>query len=278
MMAKNNTNATMVKINFYIVVCFMLLGCSRHNYYNNSVLVKNNRLKYVNYTEPEEYSFSFFNYPASKISDLNFDAVKQNNKIPITGNDSLLVAKIIENFEYLINKEIYDKRELEYIIDTITPKELFFCGKITVLNDFIQEYLQEYIEEIYEINSFLILRDKYTPSIYYPNDPDATNISSDLYLLNFKNNKLTSMVRLSISGITNINFTNRKSLDIAYLTDSLNMSFTQIDYRPYEYLTVEVFIPPDISDYVKVKKGASVLYFSSFWISEFNGFVELNWE
>jgi hypothetical protein len=84
------------------------------------------------------------------------------------------------------------------------------------------------------------------------------------------------MVRLSLASVV-IKF-DRNSLDISYLLESVGsmLLFTQIDYRPYyRDLPVEAYIPKEISDYVKINKDASVLYFLTFYI--YNGFVGLDW-
>lgn len=211
---------------------------------------------YVNYSEPEEYNFPFTYYPT--VSDVHLDAEKQKDKIPINGNDSLLVAKIMENFEYSLYKKIYNGYEEDYKIDTITEKELFFCGKISIADS---------------INSFLILREKPELNVYY----NTGAVYRELYLVNFKNNQLTSVVKLSIAwGDVNLAF--KRSKIITYFIN--NAYFSQIDYsfaKPEMLDTFEAFIPSqEISDYVKFKKDSKFifLYLSSYIIDE-NGFVEL---
>ena len=265
----------MIRLSFLIAICFAMLGCKGHNTTNNNVIfIQNNDfLGYMNYSESEEYYFSFSRYPT--ISDFSLDAKNQENKIPITKNDSLLIIKILRDFEYLVYFDSYVKHEIAF--DTVTSKDLFFCGKISFARDinFLGDILGTgEISGADSVNSFLILTEQPTRSMNYY---DIKPVIRYLYLLNFKNNKLTSIVMLS-SFLGDVDNIFRKSKLISYFTHDIYIS--QIDYnstdnpRTLEEITIPLH---EISDYVKFETDSEFvyLYISSYWIDE-KGFVQLN--
>ena len=251
----------------------MLLGCSRHNKTdNNVVFVQNNDfLLYMNYTESEEYGFPFFHDPT--VTDFSLDAKKQENKIPITGNDSLLVRKILENFKYLYYKDFDENYYKEFVIDTITPEDYFFCGKISVADEIY--FVNNNILETDSVNSFLILTEQPEIDIF---NIGTKSVFRELYLFNFKNNKLTSIVQLSrfAGDIDNINY--GRSHVVTYF---MRYNFSQINHNATgpPQTAEEASLPVhEISDFAKLEKDAKFifLHLSRFRINK-NGFVELNW-
>jgi len=244
----------MVRLSFFIPICLALAGCCDKS--NNVILVQNNELLvYVNYNEFTEYEFpfsSFTNYQA--FPDFSFDAEKQKNKILITGDDSTLIIKITDDFRKVYYKNdfeyLYYESENEYSSDIETKKNLYFCGKISV-ND--------------SINSFLVLIEE--PDMYYD---ISGSVSRILYVLNYKNHQLTSIIMLSthMAGV---------DTEITIITYLIDMHFSQINYSFTDYCmyqSIEGYIPiEEIGDYVKIKKDLKVLYLSLFVIDE-NGFVK----
>ena len=262
----------MIRLFFLIAICLTLLGCNRHNTTNDNVIfIQNNDLLiYVNYSEPEEYSFPFFHYPT--VTNFSLDAKKQENKIPITGNDSLLVRKTLEKFEYLYYKDFAEDYYKKYLIDTITKKDFFFCGKISVANEIYFNSAGLLLTD--SVNSFLVLTEQPAENMHLY---DIESAYRKLYLLNFKNNKLTSIVVISkfLGDINNIYY-GRSSI-VNYFIDK---HFSQIDYSllgPPRTAEEVSFPIQEISDIVKFNENSKFIsvYLSSYRIDE-NGFVEPN--
>ena len=231
-------------VSCFLVICIVLAGCCK--YKQDIVLVQNNDLLvYVNYHESAACCVPFLHYPV--ISDFSLDAAEQKNKMPVTGKDSALIVKIIDDFE----DRYHEDDEDYYVIDYSTAKrDLFFCGAIPTAGS---------------VNSFLFLLE--TPDMY--NDILGT-VSRELYLLNCKNNQLASIVTLSshISGI------DRGITINSYLMN--NLYFSQINYSFLDtYMPLNDYVPKqEIDKHAKVKDNARLLIFSLFIIDE-NGFVKL---
>ena len=245
---KTKMITAMVKLSFYFVVLAALTGCCCK--YNDAVLVQiNDLLPFVNYDKSAEYDFPmipFNHYPVTP--DFSLDAIAQRNKIPLTGNDRYLILKILDDFKSRYYPDEYDY----YSYESDETIDVFFCGKISIIDG---------------VNSFLVLLEM--PDMYYEY---SGSVSSILYLLNYQENRLTSIVDLSthMAGIdTGI-------IIITYFIQ--NMVFSRIDYsfasEPM-FQSIEWHIPTqEIVDYVKIKEDAKVLYFSSFIINE-DGCVQL---
>ena len=238
----------MVRFSLCFVVFSALVGC--HCKYNDAVLVQiNDLLTYVNYDKSTDCTFPMIPYNHYPVStNFSLDAIAQRNKIPITRNDRCLILKILDDFKirYYLEESDY------YSYDSDETVDVFFCGKIQVVDG---------------VNSFLIL-------VEMPEHPYGIleAVPSTLYLLNYKESQLASIVDLStqMGGI---------DIGIIIITYFLhNMVFSQINYtfasEPM-YQSIEWYIPTQkIVDYVKITKDAKVLYFSSFIINK-DGFVQL---
>ena len=236
----------MVKLSPFIII-FIFIGCNQHN---NPILIQNNDLLvYFNYHELIPFDLHYDN--CQTIKDFSLDVLELSTKTPITGNDSIITIEIINDFTL----RYYKNSEYISLNDSISNIELFFCGKISIVD---------------RINSYLVLLEE--PGNFW--DPDET-ISSILYLLNCKDKRLTSLVKLS-SYIFGLN----ESIKKTYLMDHMpnDLYFSQIhdffEGMPFDWYIHKQYIEKYAKDIkVKYEEDMQNIIYSLFFIDE-EGFIQ----
>ena len=230
----------------------VLVGCTSRQ--NDCVLVQSNdQLVYVNYPEAKEFElpYSFFEDYHISLS-YSLDVKDLGNRILISKNDLRLVDRIIEK-----NSDRYLEHEKDRCLsDSTSQLSYFFCGRLSLVDS---------------INSFLISEE------VLEDIPEISTLRS-LYLFNYKNKQITSIVQLSVNWL----YGNSTSTIVTYVIDTywpLPYYFSQINYSfssdSDKYISIENYLSSQVvNEYIKVKKNLKVLYFSTFVVDE-NGFIKL---
>jgi len=244
----------MVRLFFFVlVVCFALVGCgSRRDF----VLAQHNdMLDYLNYQETTAFEFpfnAFENNPVSSIT--SFDVKDQKIRNPFIGNDSKIIREILDDF-FCYNLK-YDGCGY-HSNDSTSRVGVFFCGKLSLVDS---------------VSSYLVLTELPDDRYVFIGD-----YFRDLYLLNYKNNRLTSIVKLSTHKFSD----DERTMVVTYLVEfetiprshlfaQINFPGFFLDYRIVDHLPEQAI--QAVSGYVKIKKKSKTLRFSNFAIDE-KGFV-----
>ncbi len=231
----------MVKNICIIIILFLLIGCSKQN----NILVQNNDLIiYQNYSARTEYPLSLIKNFLYK--NKGFDATEQNHNIKVNKQDSTVISEIICNFTS--NYFEYEKDNIEK--DCSEKKSIQLCGVLNLKDS---------------ITSFVIL-------IETPTDEITTNYKvsfSELYLLNYNNDQLRSVVLLSKYST---NLKKMSSINTYLINEEY---FSQINYKHSNMAaSLEKYIPQFLINefYNGNNNPSKALNFALFTLDE-NGYI-----
>jgi len=241
-----------VKLSFFIAVCLALTGCcSKQRDY--VLLLDNSMLIHINYNDSAVFEFPFASFEHNPVISMSsFDVKKQKIRIPFTGKDSILIREILDNF-----RSNYFKNEYSYYSNDSTSQiGVFFCGKLSIVDS---------------ISSYLVLTERQDDRY----NLFTGNYFRDLYLLNYKNNRLTSIAELSSDMLSD----DSRTMVVTYLMGEkipFWHFFSQVDFGGFLDFSIGAFLTEqaiqDLSDYVKMKEGTITIRSTVFAI-DVNGFI-----
>ena len=229
-------------IQYIFFIC--LFGCTKQDY----ILVQNNDLlRFENYPDNSKFTFSFGG--TFLFNGDSFDTQKQTQKILISGIDSIIICKVINNFTYSYYE--YEKDNIEP--DYSEKKTIHLCGVLDLIEG---------------VTSYVVSINTHVKNI---DDVSGTSFI-ELYMINVNANQLTSIILLSLysPALADSSVIKTYMIDESY--------FSQIDYsNSSTNVSLESYIPHSVMHkYFNVKNNMKTLYFSLFTINEKGYIAKIN--